>query len=138
MSNPQGSSNNKLRDMIYELGRKEIPEYVWEWFYRYLASGREGFYDNEPNELLMNYHALVSMARELLKVKYTSGVYSTFIKDGDTPDWTYYFVGDTHGAYNDVYLMINYFIQVLQINPKVKIVWIGDYVDRNPHDLQNL
>ncbi len=130
--------DNPLRDYIYDLGKKEEPEYVWEWFYRYLASGDELFYDNEPKELLQNYHALITMGRELLKSKYGSGEYSTFIRDGNTPDWTYYFVGDTHGAYQDVYLMVNYFIQVLQVNSHVKIVWIGDFVDRNPHDLQNL
>ncbi len=104
MANPQENSANPLRDQIFKLGSNDEPEYVWEWFYRYLAGGNEQIYNGEPTELLMNYHALIHMGNELLRVKYTNREYSTFIKDGNTPDWTYYFIGDSHGAYNDVFL----------------------------------
>jgi predicted phosphodiesterase len=128
---------NELRDLLYNIGRQEVPEYVWHWFFRYFAAGSSVF-QAEPQDLLHNYQALIIMAKELLKHKYSSGHYAKFIKDSGTPDYTYYFVGDTHGSFGDTYQMIDYFIRVFQVNPKVKVVWIGDMVDRNPYDLQNL
>lgn len=49
-----------------------------------------------------------------------------------------YFVGDTHGSYSETIIMINYFEKMLQIFPEAKIIFLGDYVDRNPFDLENL
>jgi hypothetical protein len=128
---------NPFRDYLYSLGRQPAPEYAWQWFFRYFAGG-PSIFPQEPSEMLANYKSLIHMASELLKGKYTNGTYSKFIKDSQTPDYTYYIIGDTHGSFSDVYIMIDYFIKVLQVNPKIKFVWIGDFVDRNPYDLQNL
>ena len=128
---------NDLRDLLYTIGRQDVPEFVWNWFYRYFAGG-PSIFQSEPPDMLENYRALFNMASELLKNKYSSGAYSKIIKDASTPDWTYYFVGDTHGSFSDTYTMIDYFIRVFQVNPHVKVVWLGDSVDRNPYDLQNL
>ncbi len=48
-----------------------------------------------------------------------------------------YFVGDTHGSYNESIILVNFFEQLLASNPAIKIVFLGDYVDRNPQDLEN-
>ena len=133
-------SNNvqtSFREQLFNLGRQDIPEFVWQWFFRYLAAG-ESVFPSEPAEMLPNYRALFEMASALLDSKYRAGVYSKFIKDTQTSDFTYYFVGDTHGSYRDVYTLIDYFVGVLQVTNRVKIIWIGDIVDRNPYDLQNL
>ncbi|WP_371803733.1 metallophosphoesterase [Candidatus Lokiarchaeum ossiferum] len=49
-----------------------------------------------------------------------------------------YFVGDTHGSYSETMIMITYFEKILQKFPEAKIIFLGDYVDRNPFDLENL
>lgn len=131
------SNENNLRDQLYYLGNLNPPQYVWQWFFRYFAGGSNNF-KQEPVDLLENYENLFLMAMKTLQHKYSTGQYSKFIRDLNTPDYTYYFVGDTHGSFEDTYLMIDYFVKVFQVNPKVKIVFIGDMVDRNPYDLQNL
>ncbi|MHA1775216.1 MAG: hypothetical protein DRO88_03680 [Promethearchaeia archaeon] len=128
---------NPLRDLLYEIGNLNPPQYVWQWFFRYFAGGTNNFKD-EPVDLLENYENLFLMAMKTLEYRYSTQQYAKIIRDLMTPDYTYYFVGDTHGSFDDTYLIIDYFIKVFQVNPKVKIVWIGDMVDRNPYDLQNL
>jgi hypothetical protein len=49
-----------------------------------------------------------------------------------------YYVGDTHGAIEDSFLLIDFFLKVIRKDPKIKIIFLGDYVDRNPYDLENL
>ncbi len=49
-----------------------------------------------------------------------------------------YFVGDTHGAIHESYILIDFFYNLIQKKPNTKIIFIGDYVDRNPYDLENL
>ncbi|MHA1796750.1 MAG: metallophosphoesterase, partial [Promethearchaeota archaeon] len=49
-----------------------------------------------------------------------------------------FFVGDTHGAIHESFLIIEFFYQILQKNPNTKLIFVGDYVDRNPYDLENL
>ncbi len=49
-----------------------------------------------------------------------------------------YFIGDTHGSYEEALVMITYFEKIIEEKPQVKIVFVGDYVDRNPRDLENL
>jgi hypothetical protein len=49
-----------------------------------------------------------------------------------------YYIGDTHGSYDETRVMIRYFEQIIQRNPNVHIIFDGDYVDRNPQDLENL
>ncbi|WP_371805526.1 metallophosphoesterase family protein [Candidatus Lokiarchaeum ossiferum] len=131
------SEENHLRDLLYSLAKQEVPEYVFQWFFRYFAKGTE-FFKAEPHDLLENYSALLSTAKIMLDHRYNNGSYSKIIHDTHTPDWNYYFIGDTHGSFDDTYLMIDYFIRVFQVNPNIKIIWLGDYVDRNPFDLQNL
>lgn len=130
-------SNTQLRDILYRVGGQTVPEFVWEWFFHYFGAGASVL-SNEPADLLPNYHALISMGIALLENRYSNGSYAKIIKDLQTPQFTYYFVGDTHGSFDDVYQLINYFVQVFQVRSDVKVVWIGDIVDRNPYDLQNL
>ncbi len=49
-----------------------------------------------------------------------------------------YYIGDTHGSYDETRVMIRYFEQIIQRNPGAHIIFDGDYVDRNPQDLENL
>ncbi|QEE16201.2 metallophosphoesterase family protein [Promethearchaeum syntrophicum] len=49
-----------------------------------------------------------------------------------------YFVGDTHGSYEESLIVINYFEKILEKSPDAKIIFDGDYVDRNLYDLENL
>ena len=49
-----------------------------------------------------------------------------------------FFVGDTHGAIQESYLIIDFFFKVMELNHQAKLVFVGDYVDRNPNDLENL
>lgn len=49
-----------------------------------------------------------------------------------------FFVGDTHGAIEQSYTIIDFFYKVMLKNPKSKLIFVGDYVDRNPYDLENL
>ena len=49
-----------------------------------------------------------------------------------------FFVGDTHGAIQESFLLIDYFYQIYQHDSKVKFIFVGDYVDRNPFDLENV
>lgn len=95
-------------------------------------------FKDEPRDSLENYQALIEMGMKLLEHKFQTQQYQTFIRDLDSPDFTYYFIGDTHGSFEDTYQIIDYLIKVFQVDPKVKVVWIGDMVDRNPYDLQNL
>jgi predicted phosphodiesterase len=126
-----------FREKLYDIGRANTPQYIWEWFFRYLSLGPSAI-SHEPPELLKNYDSLISMAIALLEHKYTSGTYSKIIYDVQTPQSTYYFIGDTHGSFDDTYQVINYFIQAFQVRAEMKIIWIGDYIDRNPLDFQNL
>lgn len=135
MVNPH--PENPLKETLYNLGRQIEPQFVWEWFFKYCAHGSESF-KTEPADMIENYKALLSMGIAFLQHKFGSGAYAKIIKDMNTPDWTYYYVGDTHGSMDDTYKMINYFIQVFQVRSNVKVIWIGDMVDRNPYDFQNL
>ena len=51
-------------------------------------------------------------------------------------------MGDTHGSIKDSLKLIQYFVREIQEAPRgghdVKIVFIGDFVDRGLHDLHNL
>lgn len=49
-----------------------------------------------------------------------------------------FFIGDTHGAIQESFKLVDFFYKILQFDKKIKIVFIGDYVDRNPYDLENL
>jgi predicted phosphodiesterase len=49
-----------------------------------------------------------------------------------------YFVGDLHGAIHEAFLLVNFFTQIIKIRPDVKIIFVGDYVDRNKYDLETL
>ncbi len=133
----ENNPSNPLRDKLYLLAKQEIPEYVFQWFFKYFAKGAE-FFTSEPLDLLENYNSLFTTGLIMLDHKYKNGIYSKIVKDENTPDWTYYYVGDTHGSFIDTYIIIDYLIKVIQINPNIKIIWLGDYVDRNPFDLQNL
>lgn len=56
----------------------------------------------------------------------------------DIEDAPVFFVGDTHGAIHQSFLIIEFFFQFLKHSPKSKLIFVGDYVDRNPYDLENL
>lgn len=49
-----------------------------------------------------------------------------------------YYIGDTHGSYEESIMMIRHFEMVLSKDPSIRIVFLGDYVDRNPKDLENV
>lgn len=49
-----------------------------------------------------------------------------------------YFIGDTHGSYEESIIVILYLEKIIEKSPNVKIVFDGDYVDRNLLDLENL
>jgi protein phosphatase len=49
-----------------------------------------------------------------------------------------FFIGDTHGAIQESFLLIEYFLQIYHQDSKVKFIFVGDYVNRNPYDLENL
>ena len=67
--------------------------------------------------------------------KYTSEEPIAIIRDeGEIA----YFIGDTHGSYEESLIMINYFEKILEKSPKTKFIFDGDYVDRNLYDLENL
>ena len=131
------SSSNHLRDLLYSLGRKDVPEYIFQWFFRYFAGGPTLF-QTEPSDMLDNYRALFSAAQIMLNHKYAQNIYRPIIADFSTPSYTYYIVGDTHGSFDNVFTLIDYFVRVFQVRSDVKVVFIGDYVDRNPWDLQSL
>ena len=96
---------NPLRDLLYEIGNLNPPQYVWQWFFRYFAGGTNNFKD-EPVDLLENYENLFLMAMKTLEYRYSTQQYAKIIRDLMTPDYTYYFVGDTHGSFDDTYLII--------------------------------
>lgn len=131
------SIDHPLREKLYQIGRQDVPESIWQWFFRYFARGMSIF-NQEPRDMLENYKALFQMAIRLLNAKYADGSYAKFIKDTKTPNYTYYIIGDTHGSFQDTYVIIDYLIRVFQATSQIKVIWIGDFVDRNPYDLQNL
>jgi hypothetical protein len=49
-----------------------------------------------------------------------------------------FYVGDSHGSIWDSFLVIDFFFKIITKDPHAKFVFVGDYVDRNPWDLQNL
>ncbi|WP_457557548.1 metallophosphoesterase family protein [Candidatus Harpocratesius sp.] len=51
-----------------------------------------------------------------------------------------FYIGDTHGAYSETINIISYLQKVLDTlkSQRIKIIFLGDYVDRNPNDLENL
>jgi Calcineurin-like phosphoesterase len=49
-----------------------------------------------------------------------------------------YYIGDTHGSFKEALIMIDYFEKAIEKQSNLKIVFVGDYVDRNPNDLENL
>jgi hypothetical protein len=51
---------------------------------------------------------------------------------------TVFFIGDSHGSIEDTFYTIDFLYQILQKDSKVKFIFVGDYVDRNPFDLENL
>lgn len=46
-------------------------------------------------------------------------------------------VGDTHGDFNSTKHIINYFLQLLKINPYKKILFLGSYVDKGYDNVKN-
>jgi len=53
-----------------------------------------------------------------------------------------YYVGDTHGSIKDADKCIRYFVKQIEKtelnNEEIKIIFLGDYVDRNKMDIHNL
>ncbi|MHA1672214.1 MAG: metallophosphoesterase family protein [Promethearchaeota archaeon] len=51
-----------------------------------------------------------------------------------------FYVGDTHGAFSETQIIVHYFERILaqSTSKSIKIIFLGDYVDRNPNDLENL
>ena len=49
-----------------------------------------------------------------------------------------FYIGDSHGSIEDMYKTIAFFMQIFEKDNQIKFVFVGDYVDRNPWDLQNL
>ncbi|MHA1777262.1 MAG: metallophosphoesterase family protein [Promethearchaeota archaeon] len=51
-----------------------------------------------------------------------------------------FYIGDTHGSIKDTQNIIRYFDRLLsrENTKRIKIIFLGDYVDRNPNDLENL
>ncbi|MHA1563266.1 MAG: metallophosphoesterase family protein, partial [Promethearchaeota archaeon] len=49
-----------------------------------------------------------------------------------------FYIGDTHGAIQESFKIVDFFYKLFQINKETKIIFVGDYVDRNPYDLENL
>ena len=53
-----------------------------------------------------------------------------------------YYVGDTHGSIKDTDKCIRYFVKQIEKtelnNEEIKIIFLGDYVDRNKMDIHNL
>ena len=49
-----------------------------------------------------------------------------------------FYIGDTHGAIQESFKIVDFFYKLFQINQEIKIIFVGDYVDRNPYDLENL
>ena len=46
----QGDSNS-LRDLLFSLAKQDVPEYVFQWFFRYFANGPD-FFTTQPHFLL--------------------------------------------------------------------------------------
>lgn len=63
-------------------------------------------------------------------------------KNKEKPPAKLFFVGDTHGSFFDTIKLIPYFVQEIQKGQKngfeVKIVFIGDFIDRGKLDIHNL
>ena len=51
-----------------------------------------------------------------------------------------FYIGDTHGAFSETQTIVRYFERILTqpTSKSIRIIFLGDYVDRNPHDLENL
>jgi len=49
-----------------------------------------------------------------------------------------FYIGDTHGAIQESFKIVDFFYKLFQVNMEIKVVFVGDYVDRNPYDLENL
>lgn len=81
-----------------------------------------------PFETYMAFYQEINRLMPTLKAKFRrDNAYSSV-----------FFVGDTHGSIEDSFLIINFFLKIIQKDPKIKVVFVGDYVDRNPWDLENL
>ncbi len=51
-----------------------------------------------------------------------------------------FYIGDTHGAFSEAQTIVRYFERILNhpSSKSIRIIFLGDYVDRNPNDLENL
>ncbi len=87
------------------------------------------FYDNpiSYDEFLDFYQKVNIMRPKYAHKIITENIYGSI-----------YFIGDTHGAIRETFQLIQFFLKKIQKQPKLKIIFVGDYVDRNPHDLENL
>lgn len=128
---------NKLREVLSKLGETEYPEYVFQWFFKFFAGGPKEI-SQTPKFIMENFEALITTAEIMLNHKYSQGQYAKIIKDIRTPHYEYYYVGDTHGSIQDTYIIIDHLVKVFQVHPYTKVIWLGDIVDRNPLDLENL
>ena len=63
-------------------------------------------------------------------------------KNNQKPPATFFLVGDTHGSFMDVSKLIHFFITKIRESEttgrEVKIIFIGDFVDRGTWDIHNL
>ncbi|MHA1583857.1 MAG: metallophosphoesterase family protein [Promethearchaeota archaeon] len=48
-----------------------------------------------------------------------------------------YYIGDTHGSYQETLMIIPHLQARLEFDPDLTVIFEGDYVDRNPKDLEN-
>ncbi len=133
----KSTDNNKLREILYQLGESEYPEYVFQWFFKFFAGGPKEI-SRSPLYIMENFEALIQAAQIMLDHKYQQNEYQKIIQDTRTPHYDYYFVGDTHGSIQDTYIIIDYLVKVFQVQPFTKVIFLGDIVDRNPMDMENL
>lgn len=113
------TNSGEIKPIIYELFEKILG----------ICQNKFNFMKEKPSfEQYLAFYQEVNRLIPTLKVK---------IQREDCYSSVFY-IGDTHGSIEDTFLLVDFFWKLIQKDPLVKFIFVGDYVDRNPWDLENL
>ncbi len=133
----------QFTDVASSLAKEKIEtpfaDEFWEFYYnnKQITDPRKYLGGNAVREKIIGLLGEVSeyiLNPELINV---NRVFNEKMQSGKL-----YYVGDTHGSINDTDKCIRFFVKQIEKaeinNEEIKIVFLGDYVDRNKMDIHNL
>ena len=148
-------THRNMEGQTVRVGKSQMSTIVtefWDYYQQFSSHNlpKRDEYLGDPDESEMKIVVLLNLLQDLYREKvYPLGTRFPIVhyqyfggKDKTTKKGKFFFVADTHGSFKDTTKLIHHFEQEIetarQENYEIKIVFIGDFVDRNELDVHNM